>query len=46
MDKNLLIETNPYLLDSDKPREMFEVTVYTSTEIEGVTLDRSELSNL
>jgi hypothetical protein len=46
MDKKSLIETNPYLLDSHKRREMFEMTVYTSTGIEGVKLNRSELSEL
>jgi hypothetical protein len=46
MVKNPLIKTNPYLRDSRKRREMFELTVFTSTGIEGVKLNPSELSEL
>lgn len=46
MAKKSLIETNPYLLDSHKRHEMFEMTVYSSTGIEGVKLNHSELSEL
>lgn len=43
MPKQSLTRTNPYLLDPAKRREMFEMTVYTSTDIEGVKLTPSDL---
>lgn len=45
MPKQPLIKTNPYLRSSTKRREMFAMTVYTSTEIEGVHLDESDLDD-
>ena len=42
MPKRPLIKTNPYLLDPVKRRQMFQMTVYTSTGIEGVKLTGSE----
>lgn len=43
MLKQSLTKTNPYLLDPAKRREMFEMTVYTSTDIEGVKLTPFDL---
>jgi hypothetical protein len=43
MLKRSLNKTNPYLLDPAKRREMFEMTVYTSTDVEGVKLTPSDL---
>lgn len=45
MPKQPLIKTNPYLRSSTKRREMFAMTVYTSTGIEGVHLDESDLDD-
>lgn len=44
MIKRPLIETNPYLRDPGKRRKMFAMTVYTSTSVEGVHLDASDLN--
>ena len=44
MLKRSLAKTNPYLLDSMKRREMFAMTVFTSTDIEGVKLSPSDLA--
>lgn len=43
MLKRSLNKTNPYLLDPAKRREMFEMTVYTSTDVEGVKLSHTDL---
>ena len=43
MLQRALNKTNPYLADPAKRRAMFEMTVYTSTDIEGVKLTRSDL---
>jgi hypothetical protein len=43
MLKRSLAKTNPYLLDPAKRRAMFQMTVYTSTDIEGVKLTPSDL---
>jgi hypothetical protein len=43
MPKRPLVETNPYLRDPAKRREMLAMTVYTSTGIEGVALGSSDL---
>jgi len=43
MLKRSLTRTNPYLLDPAKRRAMFQMTVYTSTDIEGVKLTQSDL---
>ena len=43
MIKRPLAKTNPYLVDPAKRRAMFQMTVYTSTGIEGVKLTRSDL---
>jgi hypothetical protein len=43
MLKRSLKKTNPYLSDPIRRREMFQMTVYTSTDIEGVKLTRSDL---
>jgi hypothetical protein len=43
MLKRSLIRTNPYLLDPAKRRAMFQMTVYTSTDIEGVKLTPDDL---
>ena len=43
MLKRSLTKTNPYLLDPAKRRVMFQMTVYTSTGIEGATLTPSDL---
>ena len=40
-----LIKTNPYLLDPVQRRQMFAMTVYTSTGIEGVKLSQSDLAD-
>ena len=45
MIKRPLIKTNPYLADPVKRREMFVMTVYTSTGVEGVRLDASDLND-
>ncbi len=45
MLKKPLIKTNPYLRDPAKRREMFAMTVYTSTGVEGVHLDQSDLND-
>jgi len=42
--KRTLNKTNPYLADPAKRRAMFQMTVYTSTDIEGVKLTSSDLS--
>ena len=44
MLKRTLNKTNPYLADPAKRRAMFQMTVYTSTDIEGVKLTSSDLS--
>jgi hypothetical protein len=44
MFKQTLNKTNPYLADPAKRRAMFQMTVYTSTDIEGVKLTSSDLS--
>jgi len=43
MLKRTLNKTNPYLADPAKRRAMFQMTVYTSTDIEGVKLTSSDL---
>jgi len=43
MLKRSLTRTNPYLLDPAKRRAMFQMTVYTSTDIEGVKLNPADL---
>ena len=43
MLKPPLVETNPFLRDPEKRREMFRMTVCTSTGIEGVTLTQTDL---
>jgi hypothetical protein len=43
MLKRSLTRTNPYLLDPAKRRAMFQMTVSTSTDIEGVKLTPSDL---
>jgi hypothetical protein len=43
MIKRSLNRTNPYLVDPEKRRAMFQMTVYTSTDIEGVKLTSSDL---
>jgi hypothetical protein len=43
MLKRSLNRTNPYLVDPAKRHSMFQMTVYTSTGIEGVKLTRSDL---
>ncbi len=43
MKKPSLADTNPYLRDPIKRREMFYMTVSTSTEIEGVKLGQLDL---
>lgn len=43
MIKRSLKKTNLYLVDPAKRREMFEMTVYTSTDVEGVKLTPSDL---
>ena len=43
MLKRSLTRTNPYLRDPVKRREMFQMTVYTSTDIEGVKLTPADL---
>jgi hypothetical protein len=43
MLKRPLVETNLFLRDPEKRREMFRMTVCTSTGIEGVTLTRTDL---
>jgi len=43
MLKRSLNRTNPYLVDPAKRRTMFQMTVYTSTDIEGVKLTSSDL---
>lgn len=45
MIKRSLIKTNPYLADPVKRREMFVMTVYTSTGVEGVRLHASDLDD-
>jgi hypothetical protein len=44
MRKRTLNKTNPYLADPAKRRAMFEMTVYTSTDIEGVKRTSFDLS--
>ncbi len=41
--KRSLNKTNPYLVDPAKRWAMFQMTVYTSTGIEGVKLTSSDL---
>lgn len=43
MLKRSLTKTNPYLGDPAKRREMFKMTVCTSTDVEGVKLTPSDL---
>ena len=43
MLKRSLTKTNPYLLDPAKRRAMFQMTVYSSTDIEGVKLTPDDL---
>jgi hypothetical protein len=43
MLKRSLNGTNPYLVDPAKRHAMFQMTVYTSTDIEGVNLTPSDL---
>ncbi len=42
MLKRSLIETNPYLQDTTKRRDMFWMAVHSSTGIEGVRLELAE----
>ena len=44
MLKRTLNKTNPYLADPAKRRAMFQMTVSTSTDIEGVKHTASDLS--
>jgi hypothetical protein len=44
MLKRTLNKTNPYLADPARRRTMFQMTVYTSTDIEGVKLTSSDLN--
>ena len=44
MIKRALNKTKPYLANPAKRRAMFQMTVYTSTDIEGVKLTSSDLS--
>ncbi len=44
MLKQTLNKTNPYLADPARRRAMFQMTVYTSTDIEGIKLTSSDLS--
>ncbi len=41
--KRTLNKTNPYLADPTRRRAMFQMTVSTSTDIEGVKLTSSDL---
>ena len=43
MIKRSLLVTNPYLRDPNARREMFTMTVCTSTGVEGVTLVQTDL---
>jgi hypothetical protein len=43
MLKRTLNKTNPYLADPTRRRAMFQMTVSTSTDIEGVKLTSSDL---
>lgn len=43
MPKRSLLKTNPFLLEPKKRLEMFQMTVYTSTDIEGVKLTELDL---
>jgi len=43
MQKRSLLETNPYLRDPGMRREMFTITVCTSTGVEGVRLTPTDL---
>jgi hypothetical protein len=43
MLKRSLARTNPYLRDPGKRRAMFQMTVSTSTDIEGVKLSPADL---
>lgn len=43
MLKRTLNKTNPYLADPARRRAMFQMTVYTSTAIEGVKLTTPDL---
>jgi hypothetical protein len=43
MLKRPLAKTNPCLLDPAKRLAMFQMTVYTSTDIEGIKLTPSDL---
>lgn len=43
MLKRSLAKTNPYLVDPEKRLTMFRMSVYTSTDIEGVKLTPSDL---
>jgi hypothetical protein len=43
MIKRSLNKTNPYLLDPAKRHAMFQMTVCTSTDAEGVKLTSSDL---
>lgn len=45
MLKRSLARTNPYLADPAKRRDMFKMTVSTSTDVEGVTLLPSDLAS-
>jgi hypothetical protein len=43
MLKRSLTRTNPYLRDPAKRRAMFQMTVWTSTDVEGVKLTPADL---
>jgi hypothetical protein len=45
MLKRSLAKTNPYLSDPAKRRAMFQMTVCTSTDVEGVKLTSSDLGS-
>lgn len=44
MLKRTLNKTNPYLTDPAKHRAMFQMTVCTSTDVEGVKLTQTDLN--
>jgi hypothetical protein len=46
MLKQTLNKTNRYLADPARRRTMFQMTVYTSTDIEGVKLTSSDLNGM
>jgi len=44
MPKRSLVQTNPYLRDPGIRRKIFMITVYTSTRVEGVRLELTDLA--